>query len=64
MFRVIRMSNNRINITVQKNTRERLAALGSKGESFDSIIVRLLDFWDEHKEGKETWLNDAASATR
>ncbi len=30
-------------ITVQRETRDRIAALSAKGESFDSILHRLLE---------------------
>jgi hypothetical protein len=49
------MSNEKINITVQKGTHGRLKALGAKDESFDTIIQRLLDFYDRwHMEVKAT----------
>ena len=33
----------KINIQVSKSTHERLSDLGKKGETFDDIIIRLLD---------------------
>lgn len=35
-------------INVSKNTRERLRQHGSFGESYDDIVVRLLDFWEKN----------------
>jgi hypothetical protein len=43
---------NKKNLVVEKITHERLRVLGAKDESFDSIINRLLDFFDAHKEAK------------
>jgi hypothetical protein len=38
-------------IKVKKTTRDELAMLGHKGESWDSIVKRLIDFWqDQHQK--------------
>jgi hypothetical protein len=42
-------------ITIMVSTRERLKALGRKGESYDAVIVQLLD----HKPKK--WRKEAAA---
>lgn len=34
-------------ILVEINTREKLRRLGSKGESYDTIILRLIKHWEE-----------------
>jgi len=39
-------------IKIQTTTRERLADLGKKSESYDTIINRLIGFYLEHKEDK------------
>lgn len=36
-------------VKVQKKTRDRLAKFGNKSETFDDVINRLLDFFEEHK---------------
>jgi hypothetical protein len=33
-------------IQIKKETREKLKKLGVKGETYDMIIVRLVDFYD------------------
>lgn len=38
------------NIQVSRSTRNRLAELGSKDDTYDDIIVRLLDYYSEHSE--------------
>lgn len=38
-------TDGRTNIQVKRSTRDALAALGSKGDSYDDIINRLLDFY-------------------
>lgn len=38
----------RTNIQVRKSTRDALAALGKKGDSFDDIITRLIDSHNEN----------------
>lgn len=37
------MDERTINIQVKKSTHERLSDLGKKGDTFDDIIVKLLD---------------------
>ncbi len=37
-------------IKIQTTTREKLADLGKKSESYDTIINRLISFYLEHKE--------------
>lgn len=39
-----------INIQIKKSTHQRLTDLGSKGDTFDDIIVRLLDAYSEKSE--------------
>ena len=39
-------------IKIQTATRERLADLGKKSESYDTIINRLIDFYQESMEKK------------
>lgn len=39
-------------IKIQTETREKLADLGKKSESYDTIINRLIGFYLEHKEEK------------
>ena len=34
-------------IQIQKNTREKLKRLGHKGESYDNIIERLMNYFEE-----------------
>lgn len=36
-------ANEKTTILVQKKTRDQLRALGKKGESYDDIIIRLLE---------------------
>ena len=37
-------------LKVQMSTRDELAEIGKKTESFDAIILRLLAFYKEHEE--------------
>jgi hypothetical protein len=37
-------------IQIQSDTRERLKDLGTKRETYDDLINRLLDFWEYHHE--------------
>ncbi len=37
-------------IQLEKKTRDRLMDLGKKGESYDQIINRLVDFWLKKKK--------------
>lgn len=47
------MEVTRHNISVYKSTKYRLDAVGTKTDSYDDIIIRLLDHWDKtHKETK------------
>jgi hypothetical protein len=36
-------------IQLEKPTRNRLMGLGKKGESYDQIINKLIDFWSKKK---------------
>lgn len=38
-------------IKIQMSTRDRLVDLGKKNESYDTIINKLIDFYEEHKDG-------------
>lgn len=42
------MSN--ISVKVSRETHRRLTDLGSKNESYDNVIVRLLDFYEGEHE--------------
>jgi hypothetical protein len=37
-------------IQIQSDTRERLKDLGTKRETYDDLINRLLDFWEYNHE--------------
>jgi hypothetical protein len=37
----------KVTVKIEASTRDRLAKLGAKGDTFDTIIVRLMD--DQHK---------------
>lgn len=37
-------------IQLEKSTRDRLMSIGKKGETYDSIINRLIDFWEKRKK--------------
>jgi len=39
-------------ISIRKTTRERLKEVGKKGETYDEIINRLIDFWKKKREGE------------
>jgi len=39
-------------LKVRKATRDRLAKLGNKSETFDQIINRLIEFYERHRKGK------------
>jgi hypothetical protein len=39
-------------LKVQKTTRDRLAKVGNKAETFDDVINRLLDFYEKHGKGR------------
>lgn len=34
-------------IAISEGTKERLAAVGKKGDTFEDIVVKLLDFYDD-----------------
>ena len=40
------MDERRINVQLKKSTHQRLSELGSKSETYDDIIVRLLDAYE------------------
>ena len=40
-------------IGIRKTTRDRLKKLGTKGEFYDDIIVRLLSFYEGHSENSK-----------
>ena len=42
--------DSKTNIQVSRSTRNRLAELGKKDDSYDDIIVRLLDAYSESSE--------------
>ena len=44
------MSNDITTITLKVNTRDKLAAIGTKDDSFDEIVNRLCDFWNRYKD--------------
>jgi hypothetical protein len=37
-------------IKIQPGTRDRLVELGKKNESYDTIINKLIDFYQEHRK--------------
>ena len=37
-------------IQLEKKTRDRLMDLGKKGESYDDIINKLVDFWSKRRK--------------
>lgn len=39
-------------IKIQMSTRDRLVELGKKNESYDTIINKLINFYEEHNERK------------
>lgn len=44
------MDERRINVQLKKSTHQRLSDIGSKSETYDDIIVRLLDAYSESSE--------------
>jgi hypothetical protein len=38
-------------IKISTETRDRLADMGKKSESYDTIVNRLIDFWEHHPAG-------------
>ena len=47
---MIMRDDSKTNIQVSRSTRNRLAELGKKDDSYDDIIVRLLDAYSESSE--------------
>lgn len=43
----------RTTISLQKETRDRLKALGQKGETYDELVNRLIDHFEEAQEEEE-----------
>lgn len=43
----------RTTIPLEKDTRDRLKELGSKGETYDDLVNRLIDHWEEAQEEDE-----------
>jgi hypothetical protein len=43
------MTDDKTTMKVEKSTRDRLADLGKKGESFDTIINRVLDEYQKKR---------------
>lgn len=41
------------NIKIHKDTHERLKSHGNMGESFDDLINRILDDWEEEQKSNE-----------
>ena len=39
-------------IQIEEETRDRLKDIGKMGDSYDSVIRRLLDFYAEHKSDR------------
>jgi hypothetical protein len=39
-------------LKVRKKTRDRLASIGNKAETFDDVINRLIDFYEKNSSGK------------
>jgi hypothetical protein len=44
----------RTSLNVQMSTRDRLMEIGKKSESYDDIILRLLDFYEKRNNLKKT----------
>lgn len=42
-----RMTNEKTNIQVKRSTRDRLAELGSKKDTYDDIINRLIEHYEQ-----------------
>jgi len=38
-----------VTIRISKETRERLKALGRKGETYDDVIARLIEFYEKER---------------
>lgn len=43
------MVEQRTTVELEKKTREKLKELGAKGETYDSILNRIIDFYLERK---------------
>jgi transcriptional regulator len=43
----------RTTISLEEETRDRLKALGQKGETYDELVNRLIDHWEESEEDDE-----------
>ena len=41
------MSSDRTTIQLSRSTRDKLADLGRKGDSFEDILLKLIDYWNE-----------------
>ena len=44
------MTDKRTTVQILGSTKERLDAIGKKTDSYDDIIKKLLDFWDENQD--------------
>ena len=42
--------NNITTIQISKTTRERVASIGMKGETYDEILNNLIDLWIKNKK--------------
>ena len=42
------MTTGKTNIQVSRDTRDALASLGGKGDTYDDIIIKLLNFYFEN----------------
>jgi len=45
-------------IAISEGTKERLAAAGKKGDTFEDIVVKLLDFYDRGSNTPESGDNN------
>jgi hypothetical protein len=43
-------------IKLDSSTRDQLAELGKKNESYDTILKRLIGFWQSNPEAAREWL--------
>ena len=46
---IMNIEMSKTNIQISRNTRNRLAELGSKTDTYDDIVCRLIDFYYEHQ---------------
>ncbi len=44
-----------VNIQIDRKTREHLKDIGSKRETYDAVIIRLLDFYYAHRDEVTKW---------